>query len=177
MTDPRDLTYPTVGQRVGTALRDAAVDPEAGDFLAPINAGEDGDLGDPHGPTVISTEIHGSQGVHPITPGAVSGTAATQEAAEKAHMADFQNSQIESLSVTPATTTKAAAATQQLVATATLVDGVTTEVVTASTTWTTSDATKATVDAAGLVTAVATGEATVTGTYLGKTDTCVVTVS
>jgi hypothetical protein len=147
-----------------TALRDAAVDPVDGDFLPPVSG--------------ISPGIHGNQGVHPITPGAVSSTAATQEAAENAHMLAFQGgAYVDELVVTPATTTKAAAATQQLVATATLSDGETEVVVTALTTWTTSDATKATVNAAGLVTAVATGSATITGTYKGKTDTCVVTVS
>lgn len=147
-----------------TALRDAAVDPVEGDFLPPVSG--------------ISPGIHGEQGIHPITPGVVSSTPATQEAAENAHMLAFQGSgYIDELVVTPATTTKAADATQQLTATATLSDEETTAVVTDSTTWTTSDATKATVNAAGLVTAVATGEATITGTYKGKTDTCVVTVS
>jgi len=48
---------------VGTALRDAAVDPRPADFLAPINAGQ----GNPHGPTVISPEIHtsGPKGIRP----------------------------------------------------------------------------------------------------------------
>ena len=88
-----------------------------------------------------------------------------------------KDSIIASLDVTPATTTKAAAATQQLVATAHRTNGDSTQVVTSDTVWTTSDATKATVNAAGLITAVATGSATITGTYRGKTDTCVVTVS
>ena len=70
---------------LGTPLRDAAVDPRAGDFLTPTNAGTE----DPHGPLCVSPEIHGSQGIHPITPGVVSGTAATQEAAEKAHLSTF----------------------------------------------------------------------------------------
>lgn len=147
-----------------TTLRDAATDPVAGDFLPPV-AG-------------ISPGIHGNQGIHPVTPGVVSGTEDTQETAESNHMVLFQkNSIIASLDVTPATTTKAAAATQQLVATAHRASGDTTEVVTSTTVWTTSDATKATVNAAGLITAVATGSATITGTYRGKTDTCVVTVS
>lgn len=147
-----------------TLIRDAAAAPVAGDFLPPVSG--------------ISPGIHGNQGVHPITPGAVSSVAATQETAEGNDAIAFQEDTIiASVSVTPATTTKAAAATQQLAATATLSDGVTTQVVTASTVWTTSDATKATVNAAGLVTAVATGSATITGTYRGQTDTCVVTVS
>lgn len=145
-----------------TTLRDAAVDPVAGDFLPPV-AG-------------ISPGIHGNQGIHPVTPGVVSSVEATQEAAESAHMLAFQY-EIDELVVTPPTTTKAAAATQQLVGTATLLDESTTKVVTGDTVWSTSDATKATVNAAGLVTAVATGSATITGTYRGKTDTCVVTVS
>lgn len=142
-------------------MRDAGANPVAGDFLEPV-AGR-------------APEIHGSQGMHPVTPGAVSDVKATQEAAEKADMAAFQPV-VTSLAVTPATTTKAALATQQLVGTATPVDGVDV-VVTASTAWVSSDPTKATVNAAGLVTAVATGESTVTGTYKGSTDTCVVTVS
>lgn len=148
-----------------TTLRDAAVDPVSGDFLPPV-AG-------------ISPGIHGNQGIHPVTPGVVSSDEDTQEAAESNHMVLFQKDStiIASLDVTPATTTKAAAATQQLVATAHRTNGDSTQVVTSSTTWTTSDATKATVNAAGLVTAVATGSATITGTYRGKTDTCVVTVS
>lgn len=57
--DPRE-----VGDEVmGTRLRDAAVDPEPEDFLAPINAGED----NPHGSKVVSPEIHasGPQGLRP----------------------------------------------------------------------------------------------------------------
>jgi len=147
-----------------TTLRDAAVNPVAGDFLPPV-AG-------------ISPGIHGNQGIHPVTPGVVSSVEDTQEAAESNHMVLFQkDSIIASLDVTPATTTKAAAATQQLVATAHRTNGDSTQVVTSDTVWTTSDATKATVNAAGLITAVATGSATITGTYRGKTDTCVVTVS
>jgi len=147
-----------------TTLRDAAVNPVAGDFLPPV-AG-------------ISPGIHGNQGIHPVTPGVVSSVEDTQETAESNHMVLFQkDSIIASLDVTPATTTKAAAATQQLVATAHRTNGDSTQVVTSDTVWTTSDATKATVNAAGLITAVATGSATITGTYRGKTDTCVVTVS
>lgn len=73
--DPRTLT-PT---QVGTRLRDAAVDPAPGDFLPPTNAGEPGELGNPHGPTVVSPEIHGSAG---IRPGTVSDTPATQSQEE-----------------------------------------------------------------------------------------------
>jgi uncharacterized protein YjdB len=78
-----------------------------------------------------------------------------------------------SLDVTPATTTKAVGATQHWwlrPRNGSVIDN--NEV-----TWTTSDATKATVSAAGVITAVASGSATITGTYQGHTDTCVVTVS
>lgn len=84
----------------------------------------------------------------------------------------------DSIAMLPATATKAPAATQQLAVTATFPDAGT-EDVTADTrcVYTTSDATKATVNAAGLVTAVATGEATITATFQGRTDTTVITVS
>lgn len=66
--------------QLGTPLRDAAVDPEKSDFLAPINAGK----ADPHGPTVVSPEIHGS-GPKGIKPGDVHvDEPAKQEADEKA---------------------------------------------------------------------------------------------
>lgn len=48
---------------------------------------------------------------------------------------------------------------------------------TATATYATSDPTKATVSSTGLVTLVAGGAATVSATYLGKTDTCAVTVT
>lgn len=60
--DPREVTESIVGTR----LRDAAVDPEPGDFLAPIGAGK----GNPHGPEVVSPEIHAS-GPAGIRPGEV----------------------------------------------------------------------------------------------------------
>ena len=62
--DSRELVSPEV---VGTPLRDAAVDPRPGDFLAPTNAGE----ADPHGPDVVSPEVHASQGVRPVKGGEV----------------------------------------------------------------------------------------------------------
>lgn len=62
VADPRDLDDGVVGTR----LRDAAVDPRPEDFLAPINAGE----ANPHGPKVISPEIHAS-GPAGIRPGVV----------------------------------------------------------------------------------------------------------
>lgn len=60
--DPRDIEDGVVGTR----LRDAAVDPRPDDFLAPVNAGE----GNPHGPEVVSPEIHAS-GPAGIRPGEV----------------------------------------------------------------------------------------------------------
>lgn len=60
--DPREVGL----QVVGTELRDAAVDPEPGDFLPPVNAGED----NPHGSSVVSPEIHAS-GPAGIRPGVV----------------------------------------------------------------------------------------------------------
>lgn len=62
MADPRDVDT----EVVGTRLRDAAVDPKPEDFLAPTNAGE----GNPHGPEVVSPEIHAS-GPAGILPGNV----------------------------------------------------------------------------------------------------------
>lgn len=78
--DPRDLTH----EQLGSPLRDAAVDPKPSDFLAPVNAGKEGDTGNPHGPNVVSPELHGSQGVRPVTPGPVK-EAAKQEPVEVAH--------------------------------------------------------------------------------------------
>ena len=63
--DPRDVE----SQRVGTPVRDAAVDPEPGDFLAPVNAGQ----ANPHGPDVVSPGIH-AHGAKPVVPGDVSDT-------------------------------------------------------------------------------------------------------
>ena len=60
--DPREIGDGVVGTR----LRDAAVDPKPDDFLAPINAGE----ANPHGPNVVSPEIHAS-GPAGIRPGQV----------------------------------------------------------------------------------------------------------
>lgn len=84
--DPRDITT----QQVGTKLRDAAVNPRPTDFLPPTNAGKPGQLGNPHGPTVISPEIHGSESVSTIRPGPVSGTPATQSTEETTHLGDWQ---------------------------------------------------------------------------------------
>ena len=81
--DPRTVG----GGRVGTPLRDAAVNPEADDYLAPINAGKEGEAGNPHGPNVVSPEVHASQGVRPVRPGPVSPTVDVQDAEETAHAA------------------------------------------------------------------------------------------
>lgn len=82
--DPREQTL----EQVGTELRDAAVDPKPEDFLAPTNAGKPGDEGNPHGPNVVSPEIHASQGVRPVKAGDVHvGEAAKQDAAESEHTA------------------------------------------------------------------------------------------
>ena len=73
--------------------------------------------------------------------------------------------------VTPATKSLVVGATATLTATLTPATA-TTEVV-----WTSSDTTKATVSSDGVVTAVAAGEATITASADGYSDTCVVTVT
>jgi len=66
--------------RFGSALRDAAVEPESDDFLAPINAGD----ADPHGPEVVAPEIH-HEGPKGLKPGDVHvDDPAAQEADESA---------------------------------------------------------------------------------------------
>lgn len=59
VVDPREVTEVAIGSR----LRDAAVDPEPSDFLAPTNAGK----ANPHGPKVVAPQIHadGPKGVRP----------------------------------------------------------------------------------------------------------------
>ena len=71
--DPREVTH----VQGGTALRDAAVDPQPEDFLPPTNAGKSGEAGNPHGPNVVAPEIHAA-GDQPVVPGPV-GTFATDE--------------------------------------------------------------------------------------------------
>ena len=83
MADPRDYVTPTV---VGTPLRDGAVDPVEGDFLGPLNAGLAGEDGNPHGTNVVSPQIHASDGIRPVRPGAVSADAVQQDADEKDHL-------------------------------------------------------------------------------------------
>lgn len=78
--DPRDLTH----EQLGTELRDAAVDPKPADFLPPTNAGLEGEAGNPHGPNVVSPELHASQGVRPVKAGPVEETP-KQEPAETSH--------------------------------------------------------------------------------------------
>jgi hypothetical protein len=75
--DPRDVPAPEA-----STLRDAAVDPRPEDYLAPTNAG----TANPHGPDVVSPEIHASQGVRPVKGGEVHvDDTAKQDAAETAH--------------------------------------------------------------------------------------------
>lgn len=83
--DPRTLT----DEQVGTRLRDGAVDPRDGDFLGPTNAGEAGELGNPHGPHVVNPEIHAVQDVRPVRPGPVSDDPAVQDADERAHLTEW----------------------------------------------------------------------------------------
>lgn len=78
---------------------------------------------------------------------------------------------VTTLTVTPATSTKAAGSTTQLAVDADGAD------VTAVADYSSSDETKATVSDTGLITFVATGSATITASYGGATDTCAVTVS
>lgn len=73
--DPRDVTE----AKAGTPLRDAAVDPEPEDFLAPANAG----ASNPHGPRVVSPGIHGAEPPPPV-PGPVSDDPAAQQEKEMA---------------------------------------------------------------------------------------------
>jgi hypothetical protein len=84
IADPRKVTTTLVG----TPLRDAAVDPKDGDFLAPTNAGE----ANPHGPDVVNPEIHASQGLRPVRPGDVP-EADEQDGNEKDHTVELQASE------------------------------------------------------------------------------------
>lgn len=79
MADPRDYVEPTL---IGTPLRDAAVTPSAKDFLAPTNAGAAGELGNPHGPNVISPGLHGDESVRLLATGPVGVAPDPQEADE-----------------------------------------------------------------------------------------------
>lgn len=86
IVDPRTIT----DEQIGTKLRDGAVDPRAGDFLGPTNAGVAGELGNPHGPTVVNPGLHGDESVRGIVPGLVADDPATQGTEEKADMAAYQ---------------------------------------------------------------------------------------
>ena len=55
--DDIDAAIEATHIHVGTPLRDAAVDPEAGDFGVPTNAGLPGEAGNPHGPNVVSPVV------------------------------------------------------------------------------------------------------------------------
>lgn len=83
-SDPREVTI-TVH---GTPLRDAAVDPEEADFLPPINAGLEGEEGNPHGPNVYAPGIHASGQFRPVRPGPVDPDPATQSEEESEHAAE-----------------------------------------------------------------------------------------
>lgn len=52
----RDVLPADGVRQVGARARDAAVDPRPGDFLAPVNAGRAGRLGNPHGSTVVALQ-------------------------------------------------------------------------------------------------------------------------
>lgn len=80
--DPRDYE----DEAVGTRLRDAAVDPRPEDFLAPINAGD----ANPHGPDVVSPEIHAS-GPAGVRPGEVF---VEDPAKQEAREADFAKARL-----------------------------------------------------------------------------------
>lgn len=80
--DPRTLEV----VKIGTPLRDAAVDPDADDFLPPTNAGVD----NPHGETVVSPGVHALQGNRPVRPGLVSDDPAVQSADETEHLGTWQ---------------------------------------------------------------------------------------
>lgn len=78
--DPRKVAT----EQVGTRIRDAAVDPKPGDFLAPTNAGQ----ANPHGPDVVNPGVHAEQGVRPVKGGDVHvGDPEAQNAAETKHAA------------------------------------------------------------------------------------------
>ena len=84
-TDPRGASV----RSIGTTLRDAAVNPVASDFLPPLNAGEVGNTGNPHGFNVVAPGIHGTPD-RPVVPGSV-GTPAEQEVKETAAAATHYN--------------------------------------------------------------------------------------
>lgn len=100
----RQVELPPARIQIGTPLRDAATDPQPGDFLAPVNAGR----ADPHSPAVVAPEIHASP-TGPIHPGDVgTGAPATQDAQETALAAATR---VDGQDVGQATADAAAAAT------------------------------------------------------------------
>lgn len=89
IADPRKVAE----TRQGTPVRDAAVDPAEGDFLAPTNAGQ----ANPHGPDVVSPQVHASQGVRPVKGGEVHvDDPATQDTAETDHTEAAQDGTVPS---------------------------------------------------------------------------------
>lgn len=85
---------------------------------------------------------------------------------------------VSSVNVTPATKTLTATNTWQLSVVVTYADGTTRDVTDdIGVVYVSGTPSKATVNATGLITAVASGGSTVTATYGGQSDTCVVTVS
>lgn len=81
--DPRTIE----DEHLGTRLRDGAVDPRPGDFLGPTNAGAEGELGNPHGPTVVNPGLHGSEHASTIRPGPVYADPGAQNTALLEHLA------------------------------------------------------------------------------------------
>lgn len=51
--DPRDVDGTL---QLGSPLRDAAVNPRPEDYGVPVNAGKEGQKGNPHGPNVVSMQ-------------------------------------------------------------------------------------------------------------------------
>ena len=80
-SDPRDLPVITHGTR----LRDSAVNPAPSDFLPPVNAGLEGEEGNPHGPNVYAPGIHASNQFRPVRPGEVDDDPDVQSVAESEH--------------------------------------------------------------------------------------------
>jgi hypothetical protein len=74
---------PDQSVRIGTPLRDGAVDPRPADFLGPTNAG----AADPHGPLVVSPSIH-AVGPAPIRPGPVAVDDPARQSAEETALAE-----------------------------------------------------------------------------------------
>lgn len=71
---PAPVDSSRTGVQIGSNLRDAAVDPQAVDFLPPVNAGQ----ADPHGPEVIAPGLH-AVGPGPIVPGPVADVPQVQQ--------------------------------------------------------------------------------------------------